>query len=443
MPKQLPNRSFFMLEKPEGFHPVNDSIGVIRHIALCFYSGKNEALRNSYNKVYFDLIRKLVQGTAAAPEQLEISVIVPSDDTLEEIKEVHRAIHTLVRFTNSYLSPQSLATYNLMPADRSKLSLWIQDYFISLQNKNDIRPGIRLVEDRKRSRTNGDQANSLDKYFSKKHLGQDSILIKSQLDFKGGNILFIGKYVLIGKDTLNGIPQQEFEEQFQKITGIAPEQIIWLGDDSPILKPNLGKTWEGEEFNWIDSQSCQPIYHLDLFITPAGKDEFGRYRLLIGNPIYKGKQNLPIFRYSAEQIEMLVSHLENYSDLVIYRNPLPLSFADSTDKNGKKRRVWFFASYNNCLVQWDTNPHNCCVWLPSYGYDSSNEWCGYKRAGEHDKYGRNRPDLKEYDEANEQLWRSLGFEVIKLTNYLPLAVNRGAVRCITKVLYRNQLSTAS
>jgi hypothetical protein len=84
------------------------------------------------------------------------------------------------------------------------------------------------------------------------------------------------------------------------------------------------------------------------------------------------------------------------------------------DDEARRERSWYFATSNNALVQNAPARH---VWLPTYGHGS---W----------------PELQATDQANAQIWTTLGFEVHELGDFHPFAENLGAVHCIKKYLER-------
>ena len=176
---------------------------------------------------------------------------------------------------------------------------------------------------------------------------------------------------------------------------------------------------------------------MDLFITPAGLDKSGRFQLIIGDPVFEDPYYFPLFYWTKRSVDAIVDYLNTkYTGLfTIYRNPLPLTYVDEKLEDGHLERSWFFASLNNCIVQYTPDKHNRYVWMPKYSSDYSDEIVNLQQNGT-PEFAGDWSYLWEYEQITKALWESLGFRVIKLTNYLSLAMLRGAVRCITKVLYR-------
>lgn len=412
------------------FVPVDDSVGKIGKLALSFYSGQNEDTRNSYAKIYTDLIIKLARVYEKQDPPLHITVINPDNDPII-LNKVHDAIATLAEFAGEMILNRDSIRFNLLNPSQNGLPYWIQDYFLAFQSRERNAGLIRIIENATGKLNDNDAANSIFRSLNQKP-NLKLQLDASDLPFEGGNILFVGDYALVGYDNLRRrnrtfIEEEDFIDSFSKLTGIPEKKIILLGTEK---HPNdaILNGW----FTWLSSSTKQPIFHLDTFITPAGTevDSHGekKYRLLIGDPICHYHVYPKALNYTKKYIEHFIEILSTYSVFSIYRNPLPLTYIDIN-----KKRKWFFASYNNCLVQFteDSNKKNNFVFLPTYGGDYSNEYSGYKNTR-----GGDWSELNLFDQYNKSIWESLGFQVISLTNYLPLAEHRGAVRCITNVLQR-------
>lgn len=415
------------------FVPVDDSIGKISDLVLSFYSGSNKGTRNSYAKIYADLIIKLARVYEKQDPPFNIIVVNPDNDPLI-LNRVHTAIQTLAEFTGSIIPGDPFVKFNTVNPQQNGLPIWIQDYFLTFQQNGKRANAIRILENATGKFNDNDAANTITRQFGQ-HRQTKLQLDHSDLPFTGGNILFVGGYALVGYDNLFNklgeiMPEEQFLKTFAKLTGIPKDKIILLGAIEP---PDASFFEEG--LSWLDFPTRQPLFHLDLFITPAGtvqqKGE-KKYRLLIGDPVCHYHPYPKLLNFSKKVVEHFIDKLSQIPDFCIYRNPLPLTYIDYNDGKQKKRK-WFFASYNNCLVQFteDGNKKDNYVFLPTYGSDYSSEYSGYKNTR-----GGDWSELALFDQYNKSIWESLDFQVISLTNYLPLAEHRGAVRCITKVLQR-------
>ena len=165
---------------------------------------------------------------------------------------------------------------------------------------------------------------------------------------------------------------------------------------------------------YLGTGTAQPIFHIDMFITLAGRGASGRYRLLVGSPSDADRilgrppqpQGMP------ELFDDVARTLERQGFEVL-RNPLPVTSVDDPDA---RQRTWYFATSNNALVQIDAEAGDA-VWLPTYGHGPWSE-------------------LDATDAENKRIWEELGFAVQQLADFHPFAQNLGAVHCIKKYLER-------
>lgn len=254
------------------------------------------------------------------------------------------------------------------------------------------------------------------------------------LYFEGGNILIADDFFFMGADypieSLLHIGEmvhlQENEtkpEAIQRLYRHYLDQhrdLMILGSTTPVLEQDKrsflkdGEEWVEHFYLKNEEGSVQPVFHIDMFITLAGRNAEGQYQLVVGDPRLafeilgeeiQDHALLPVF-------DNVARHLAQ-AGFKVYRNPLPLTYVDNPDK---KERKWYFASANNALVEIKSDSEKT-VWLPAYGVG----------AWQH---------LEKTDQANQELWESLGFTVHLLPDFHIFAENSGAVHCITKYLKR-------
>jgi hypothetical protein len=198
-------------------------------------------------------------------------------------------------------------------------------------------------------------------------------------------------------------------------------QLIYVGSTIPVPEEQQrrfeldGQEWT--ELLYLGNQpgTAQPLFHIDMFISLAGRGDDGRYRLLVGDPRLAAELlDEPLYPHAmAEVFDNIAGSLER-SGFEIVRNPLPLVYVD--DEHARLR-LWYFATANNALVERPSSGP-ATVYLPSYGYGAWQSLAGT-------------------DEANRELWEELGFHTVALTDFHPFAENLGAVHCITKYLARS------
>jgi len=254
---------------------------------------------------------------------------------------------------------------------------------------------------------------------------------QAPLYFQGGNILIGDDFFLIGADypvnTLRYVgavlapgPDERPADLVRRLYGeyLDPDRrLIYVGSTLPVPEQHIGRiTIDGAQWTEIlyagnSPGTLQPIFHIDMFITLAGRGADGRYRLLVGDPRAAADiLGIQMPAHAMSQVFDDIAQGLRRQGFDVLRNPLPLAYADDLDR---KERSWYFATANNALVS------DGVVYLPTYGHGS---W----------------PELAATDQANGQIWTELGFQVVYLTDYHPFAENLGAVHCIKKYLSRSE-----
>jgi hypothetical protein len=258
---------------------------------------------------------------------------------------------------------------------------------------------------------------------------------QAPLVFQGGNVLIGDTFVLLGIDYLletwdamaqpqppiapphTGQTPHEFIHDLFRQTFDPARELLFVGSKQDMPRQETrpteinGERWK--EVIYAGTGYRQPIFHIDMFVSLAGREGDGRYRLLVGSPQVAdqvlGRETVP--HALAAAFDEMAAMLEAQG-FAVTRNPLPITHID--DKENKLRR-WYFATSNNSLVQIDGDSRD--VWLPTYGYG---DW----------------QDLAATDEENKRVWRELGFTVHQLADFHVFAQNLGAVHCIKKYLAR-------
>ena len=149
-----------------------------------------------------------------------------------------------------------------------------------------------------------------------------------------------------------------------------------------------------------------------MFISLAGRNDSGKYTVLVGDPQMAAdvlEQQLPDGAMK-EVFDDIANQLTSLGFNVV-RNPLPLVYDDDDES---RTRIWYFATSNNAIIQ--DKPK--VVWLPTYGHGLWSQ-------------------LWATDERNKEIWESLGYEVKQLADFHPFAANLGAAHCISKYIARN------
>lgn len=249
------------------------------------------------------------------------------------------------------------------------------------------------------------------------------------LYFQGGNILIGDDFWFIGADyptnslNLGLIVPQQGETNAQAVARAYGEamdnqrKLIVVGSRVPVpstsKRPVMinGELWHEVLYFGNKSGTVQPLFHIDMFISLAGRDTNGAYTALVADPQMAAdtlNESLPDGAMQ-DVFDDIASGLRALGFNVV-RNPIPMAY-DDDDVN--KTRYWYFATGNNVITQ--DNPKK--VWIPSYG---------------HDNWGK----LQATDAQNKQIWEGLGYAVEMLPNFHPFAANLGAAHCISKYLKR-------
>ncbi|MFK7749955.1 MAG: hypothetical protein AB8B65_16295 [Kordia sp.] len=260
---------------------------------------------------------------------------------------------------------------------------------------------------------------------------------KTPLYYQGGNILIGDNFFFIGADYPrnslqnigNAISQPMDETPNDFIKSLYKEyldhkkELFYVGTALPVPEQTAtefelnGEIWTNVLNRGNKEGTTQPLFHIDMFISLAGRNSEGKYQILVGSPKLAEEivGSLKAHkRYAMQEIyDDIAENLAANPEFDVIRNPLPLVYVDD---EVRKERLWYFATANNCLVENDGTQKT--VWLPTYGHGS---WA----------------ELKATDTANRRIWENLGYKVNMLVDFHPFASNLGAVHCISKYLERS------
>jgi hypothetical protein len=318
----------------------------------------------------------------------------------------------------------------LIPQDKI-FSVWAQDPFVIVQGKKNMRILKPLGFKRYLDNTIAERIASKIGY---KYNTQD-------IYFQGGNILVGDDFYLLGYDYLAESKDQRllrvdnFEAEYKKFLDSNREGIVikYLKNAvQPTVKPVPSSTDRRKRriVDWTAPGKYQPIFHVDMFITLAGRNKKGKYKVFVGDPKLAAKILKSRVHPIAKQhiFESIIADLKATNKFEVIRMPLPLVSTtvpaaiarrnlEMTNLPAQVRQVllYYFATYNNCLVEITKSSKH--VWMPTYGHD------GWRK-------------LRAVDTAVERLWRKHGFTVHRLGNYHPFMLYQGGVHCLVKYLAR-------
>jgi hypothetical protein len=255
----------------------------------------------------------------------------------------------------------------------------------------------------------------------------DMRCVETGLRQEGGNILADEDVCFLGADlvTNDGAFLERFSAEIESGRALVP-----IG--GAVALPQRGPSRfaiRAGDLRWREAADrClsrpgtrQPVFHLDMFMTLAGKSSSGRTRVLVGDPLAASRligvplpEGVPLHVFDEIAIDLDRRGFE------VIRNPLPFVYFDDP---AARMREWFYASANNCWVE-QVEQGQSRVWLPEYGFGA---W----------------PEMRATDAANAALWRELGFDVVPAGDFLPLAAELGALNCVSKILEREAVAVSA
>lgn len=259
---------------------------------------------------------------------------------------------------------------------------------------------------------------------------------------EAGNLLVLDDRLLVGAD----VP----EEGIEALAGGRSLARVGVASDLPHRRVRLerieGRLWIDEVFAGAGRR--QPVFHLDMFLTPAGRDADGWPRLLVGDmrmadALRDGQRPPADLGIIADALDEVAEGLRRHGGFTIIRNPMPLVAAEeggllawsrasvarefagiagvdevlaAMDADSLRRigvRRWHVATQNNALTFADGEGAPT-VLLPTYAHG--------KRRG-----------LAACERRNAAIWEELGYRVSALADFSAFVRRHGSARCTTKL----------
>jgi|GEM_PF-2480519 len=410
--------------------------------------------KGSERKNYLNVVRESIKVMPG----VKIIMLIEMNKNETDAKAWKKQVAEEIKSLKDAIPPQNNTTLEVIKRDiidsEESFSTWAQDAVIVGTDEANMKYLLTAKNPKREDRRND---GSIASRVAEHGLGYT--LRKFDFQLEGGNVLVADDFILIGKDEIrhNGkyTTEKEFLNKFKQHIGDKrkvffvqssehkpediPEEVFF---EKRNLERHLGEKYtsksNGKEYthhihDW--SGEIQPIFHIDVFITLLGYNKNNEYEILVGQPEagfnIKNETNEDLIRIFNNQmfhtqirINECIENLERSfnsfgKQIKIIRNSLPLTYK----KDGYEHH-WYWATYNNCLIQ---NGKNKTVWLPTYGHPT--------RVNPHWK------ELKEYDTKNYEKFRKMGFDVHFInTDFHRLAQKNGSFHCISKCLSRNNIT---
>lgn len=391
--------------------------------------------------------KKLLCSVYGAIEKL---LVVYKADKPELLKYYKSLLATLPGYTQliiwaddqesqdalKYFLENMLIDFQLLPAEQNSLpnrsharvcvipdpnlcswdndSHWVQDGFLVLENEaSNIKTLVRPSFDGGGTRNEKlvmDLCELLEEYEYGKKM--------EWFSFEGGDVLRIEEQLIIGQDffaktlenfrcktyTANDtISEEELidscKEELCKLLGVDKVIPIGMYDGFRSVPFNQG-------INCYSTGGIRtPMDHIDQYLTYAGKSADNNLPQIVLAKLRSEEpnSNQRFIEKKNTNLDKIAAILKE-EGFIVYRNLVPVY-----ERN-------LFGYYNNALIE--IKPDKKSIWMPFFG--------------------EQRASFREYDEANYNLWRDLGFEIYPIQGLLNFSQNRGALHCLVKCLQRSR-----
>jgi hypothetical protein len=345
--------------------------------------------------------------------------------------------------------------------DYVSLTDWAEDAYVAVK---DVADGSDYLMEPWEFLRSGDAliADAVEEYV-------DIKASQAPLIFQGGNCLIGDDFWLLGKDyfldTVNlfrqerppvSVPEDQNLDNF--VTELFAKyldrnrRLYLIGTNKLIPIRDYIATKDGPDY-YLDLASngagaFQPIFHIDMFISLVGRNNEGKFELLVGNPtlgdellgttspfalsdVYDGiAQSLLDLGFSVKRNPLV--HLPQIANTLTFSQLKEIASrpgyeglvnavkefaaAGAVDNSIVRIRTWHHVTWNNCLVE-NSASVGKHVYLPTFGHGANS-------------------DLASIDLKMKSIWEGLGFTVHMLGDFNEFARRQGVVHCIKKYLLR-------
>ena len=277
---------------------------------------------------------------------------------------------------------------------------------------------------------------------------------------EAGDLLVGDDFVLVGADSYERLTHEEpgasadgrARHPACEISLLAGNREVIAVGSSRVVPQRCVRLHTINERPWIEERFTgtgrrQPIFHLDMFISLAGRGPDGRFRALVGDTrMTASSVPDPAADGTAatigEQLDEIANDLRRHDRFEVIRNPLPMIYSEEAGlldwsihsverefggvEGGDEvlqamrrhaiRRVgvrrWYFATQNNAVTFRGVDGERS-VLLATYAHG---RWSGLAAA----------------ERRNAQIWTNLGYRVVELADFNVFARRLGSARCLAK-----------
>ena len=208
-------------------------------------------------------------------------------------------------------------------------------------------------------------------------------LFQAPLHLQGGNVLIGDDFFFIGIDYPlltfeEGIltaPDQDGEdallrEVYRRYLD-AERTFVPVGTTLPVPAAARrefrlgGATWVEDLYAGNAPGTRQPIFHIDMFVSLAGRGDDGRYRVLVGDPREAARlTGVPLQPHAMAPVFDDIARDLSRRGFAVTRTPLPLVYSDDEQA---RVRSWYFTTSNNVLVHAPEGARPT-VFIPTYAH---------------------------------------------------------------------------
>ena len=169
---------------------------------------------------------------------------------------------------------------------------------------------------------------------------------RASFRFEAGNILAGDSFVLLGEDIRRIVetrvqgssPSLVSDADSIALAEVAGERtVVFVGTSRPISARSV-RLMKADANWWVEEIFAgtgwrQPIFHLDMFVSLAGRGPDGRFRILVGDSrmaseMISGPDVSLAPYFLADELDEVADQLRRHAEFNVSRNPLPLIYGE-------------------------------------------------------------------------------------------------------------------